>query len=46
MMGRKLHKGDDGLMYDEDGHFVYTGLSPLSEEDLETDAPEADDPEV
>lgn len=44
-MSRKLHRGEDGLMYDENGHFVYTGLSPLSEEeDADPDAPEADGP--
>jgi hypothetical protein len=32
-MDRKLHKGEDGLLYDENGHFVYTGLSPLSEDE-------------
>src|SRR4051812_37367601 len=43
-MNKKLHKGDDGLTYDEDGHFVYTGLSPLSEdEDVDPDAPEDDE---
>lgn len=31
-MERTLHKGDDGLTYDQDGNFVYTGISPLSEE--------------
>ena len=46
MMSRKLHRGEDGLMYDEDGYFVYTELSPLSEEeDADPDAPAADDPE-
>lgn len=41
---RQLHKGDDGLTYDEEGHLVYTGLSPLSEkEDVELDAAEPDD---
>ena len=24
-------EGKDDLMYDEDGHFIYTGISPLSE---------------
>lgn len=43
-MNRKLHRGDDGLMYDEDGFFVYTGFSPFSEEeDVDPDAPEDDD---
>jgi len=39
-MNRKLREGDDGLIYDENVHFVYTGLSPLSEE---KDAAEPDD---
>ena len=30
---RKITKGDDGLYYDEDGYFVYTGLSPLHEDE-------------
>lgn len=30
---RKTHKGEDGLLYDEDGYLVYTGISPLSEEE-------------
>lgn len=38
---RVVHKGEDGLMYDENGKFVYTGLSPLSEEgDVEADEDE------
>lgn len=42
-MGRKFHKDDDGLTYDENGHFVYTGLSPFSEdEDIDPNAPEDD----
>ncbi len=32
MSERKLHKGDDGLMYDETGHYVCTEISPFSEE--------------
>lgn len=28
---------DDGVTYDEDGYPVYTGLSPLSEDDDEGD---------
>lgn len=32
-MDRQIHKGDDGLTYDEDGYFVETGISPLSEEE-------------
>ena len=35
---KSTHKGDDGLTYDEEGYFVYTGISPLSEdEDVEED---------
>lgn len=30
-------KRDDGVTYDEDGYPVYTGLSPLSEEEDESD---------
>lgn len=38
MEERKTHKGEDGLTYDEDGYFVYTGISPLSEdEDVQDD---------
>lgn len=33
MSERKTHKGEDGLTYDEEGFLVYTGISPLSEED-------------
>lgn len=33
MKQRKTHKGEDGLTYDEDGFLVYTGISPLSEEE-------------
>jgi len=37
-MTRELKKGEDGLTYDEDGHFIYTGISPLSEDtDIEDD---------
>lgn len=36
-MERKLHKDEDGLMYDEDGFFVYTGISPLSEDEDTSD---------
>lgn len=41
-MDKQLHKGEDGLTYDDDGHFVYTGISPLSEEEdvAESDAAE------
>lgn len=36
---RKTHRGDDGLLYDADEQLVYTGLSPLSEEeDVDPDA--------
>lgn len=38
---RTFHRGDDGLLYDQDGYFVYEGVSPLSEDEdveQETDA--------
>lgn len=37
MSDRQLHQGDDGLMYDEDEFFVYTGPSPLSEDEDKAD---------
>lgn len=33
MKDRKTHRGDDGLLYDEDGYLVYEGLSPLHEDE-------------
>lgn len=33
MAEKKITEGKDGLMYDEDGYFVYTGVSPLSEDE-------------
>lgn len=33
MADKKTHRGEDGLLYDEDGHLVYTGQSPLHEEE-------------
>ena len=42
-MSKELHTGDDGLTYDEEGHFVYTGVSPLSEEDDQADDDEEND---
>lgn len=31
MSDRALHTGADGLTYDDEGYFVETGISPLSE---------------
>lgn len=33
MSERKITKGSDGLLYDEDGYVVYNGPSPLSEDE-------------
>lgn len=45
MTERRLHVAEDGLTYDEDGHFVHTGVSPFSEdEDIDPDwDPDEDD---
>lgn len=33
MSDKQTHEGDDGLTYDDEGYFVYTGISPLSEDE-------------
>ena len=39
---RVVRKGSDGLMRDENNKFVYTGLSPLHEDDDVEDASDQD----
>lgn len=43
-MTEKYHRKADGLLYDENDHFIYEGVSPLSEDEDVADG-EAVDPE-